>query len=45
MSKGIILDLCGGTGAWSLPYKANSKVEEYLKKEEQPHPKDSKEGK
>ena len=21
MSKGIILDLCGGTGSWSLPYK------------------------
>lgn len=21
MSKGIILDLCGGTGAWSKPYK------------------------
>ena len=23
MSKGIILDLCGGTGSWSLPYKEN----------------------
>ena len=21
MSRGLILDLCGGTGAWSLPYK------------------------
>ena len=23
MKKKIILDLCGGTGSWSLPYKEN----------------------
>ena len=31
-SKKIILDLCGGTGAWSRPYPYQKEKEEFYKK-------------